>query len=388
MYSRLLTPPRGGKSFFLFGPRGTGKTSWLKVTFPNAIYLDLLESKLYLALKADPQRLENLISPNFKDWVILDEVQRIPELLNEVHRLIENKHYKFILTGSSARSLRKKGVNLLAGRALTCKMYPLTCQELGKDFSMQHSLLFGHLPSTFSEAEPEKYLQAYVETYLREEVLQEGLTRNMGAFTRFLETASFSQGAPLNISEVGRDAKVERKVVTSYFEILEDLLLASRLPIFTKRAKRRLVGHPKFYLFDTGIFRTIRPMGPLDKPEEAEGAALETLLYQEIVAINDYYNFGYELFYWRTSNQVEVDFILYGINGLVAIEVKRSNSISSKDLTGLKAFATDYPEAKLYLFYGGEQHKYFDQIQAIPIKKALINLPQLLGRQILQKWVT
>jgi len=378
MYTRLLKPPSSNKSFFLFGPRGTGKTHWLRVNFPNALYLDLLGSKLYLSLQAAPDRLEALIPPSFKEWIILDEVQRVPELLNEVHRLIENHHYKFILTGSSARSLRKKGVNLLAGRALTYKMHPLTCIEVGSDFSLPHALRYGQLPEVFSEEFTEKYLQTYVETYLSTEILQEGLTRNLGAFSRFLETASFSQGSILNVSEVSREAKIDRKVVENYFTILEDLLVASRLSVFTKRAKRQLVAHPKFYFFDVGVFRTIRPQGPLDSPEEAEGPALETLVYQELSAINDYFDLGYELFYWRTSHQVEVDFILYGPKGLLAFEVKRGASVSLKDLNGLEAFQKDYPEAKLFFLYGGQQKEYRGNIQILPIEEALKTLPTLL----------
>jgi len=379
MYSRLLKIPADrDKSFFLFGPRGTGKTTWIKNNFPEALYLDLLKFDLYNDLLARPGRLENLIPPNFQDWIILDEIQRIPELLNEVHRLIETFHYKFILTGSSARTLRKKGVNLLAGRALTYRMYPLTAVELGKNFDLEKSLAWGHLPSVPSEKDPDLFLKSYIQTYLREEVLQEGLTRNLGSFSRFLETASFSQGSVLNISEIARESGIDRMRVTNYFSILEDLLIAARLPIFTRRAKRRMVSHPKFYYFDVGIFRAIRPMGPLDSPHEAEGPGLETLCFQELTAINDYFKHGYDLYYWRTSNGVEIDFVLYGPKGLLAFEIKRSNRISKKNLTGLKSFANDYPEAKRYLLYGGSRPEYVDDISILPVKKALQDLPAIL----------
>lgn len=338
----------------------------------------MLEFDLYNDLLARPGRLESLIPPGFSDWIILDEIQRIPDLLNEVHRLIENLNLTFVLTGSSARTLRKKGVNLLAGRALTYRMYPLTTIELGNDFKLVNSLKWGHLPSISSEIEPGLYLKAYVQTYLREEVLQEGLTRNLGSFSRFLETASFSQGAVLNISEIAREAGIERMRVTSYFSILEDLLLASRLPVFTKRAKRRVTVHPKFYYFDVGVFRSLRPMGPLDSPAEAEGPGLETLCYQELSAINDYYKYGYDLYYWRTGNGVEVDFILYGSRGLLAFEIKRSNRFSTKDLRGLKLFSSDYPEAKLYFLYGGSREQYENNVTIIPIEKALKILPAIL----------
>src|SRR4030042_6855777 len=279
MYPRLLKPPVN-KSFFLFGPRGTGKTTWVKAAFPQALYIDLLESEKYNDLLANPQRLENIIPSGHKDWTIIDEVQRVPELLYEVHRLIERNKYRFVLTGSSARKLRRKGANLLAGRALTYHMHPLTAAELGKDFDLARSLQFGHLPSAYTETDPVRYLESYVRTYLETEVMQEGLTRNLGAFARFLEAASFSQGAMLNISEVARECAVERKVVEDYFVILEDLLLASRVPVFARRAKRRMAGHPKFYYFDVGVFRTLRPKGPLDAPAEIAGAAWDTLTIQ------------------------------------------------------------------------------------------------------------
>ncbi|MDL1967052.1 MAG: ATP-binding protein [Deltaproteobacteria bacterium] len=383
MFSRLLKiPVDNNKSFFLFGPRGAGKTTWIKSIFSEAVYFDLLKFDFYNDFLARPDRLENLIPPGFQNWIILDEIQRIPELLNEVHRLIETFHYKFILTGSSDRTLRKKGVNLLAGRALTYKMYPLTAVELGDSFCLKKSLAWGHLPSILYEKNPNLFLKAYVQTYLREEILQEGLTRNLGSFSRFLETASFSQGSVLNISEIARESGIERMRVTNYFSVLEDLLLSTSLPVFTRRAKRRMISHPKFYFFDVGFFRTLRPMGPLDSPQEAEGPGLETLCFQELSAINDYYNYEYNLYYWRTSNGVEVDFILYGPKGLLAFEIKRSSRIAKKDLNGLKSFANDYPEAKLYMLYGGSRPEYVDNISILPVEKALKELPSILQNGI------
>jgi predicted AAA+ superfamily ATPase len=328
-----------------------------------------------------PQRLEDFIPPGFDNWVIIDEIQRIPELLNEVHRLIENRRIRFVLTGSSARKLRKKGVNLLAGRAVTRSMHPLTTGELGGDFSLDHSLHYGLLPSAYIESDPDDYLNSYVRTYLREEIQQEGLTRNLQTFARFLETASFSQGAPLNISEISRECGVNRKMAEEYFRILEDLLLACHLPVFTRRAKRRMIAHPKFYLFDTGVFRAIRPKGPLDRPEEIDGAALETLIFQELRAINDNYRMGYELYYWRTSNRQEVDFVLYGEQGLIAIEVKRTSTVRPREMSGLKAFLKDYPMAKTYLLYGGPHHLFEKGIEFIPLEKAMKNLPDILNKK-------
>lgn len=378
MYSRLIEPP-DNKSFFLFGPRGTGKTTWVKYKFGKAIYVDLLEAELFNDLLANPQRLENLIPANFNDWVVIDEVQRIPALLNEVHRLIEKSKCKFILTGSSARKIRRKGVNLLAGRALSYRLFPLTIAELGNDFDLDHSLSYGQLPSVYTEKDPRSYLESYVKTYLEEEVQQEGLTRNLGAFTRFLEAASFSQGSILNISAVARDCSVERKVVENYFAILEDLLIAYKIPVFTKRAKRRLPVHPKFYFFDAGLYRTLRPRGPLDMPEEIAGHALETLFLQELLAINAYMRLGYSIFYWMTSNNLEVDFVLYGEKGIKAFEIKRTGRISTSMLKGLNAFKKDYTEASVYFVYGGERRLREGDITIVPMREAFKELPNILS---------
>lgn len=380
MYSRLIEPPKD-KSFFLFGPRGTGKTTWVKSKFTKALYLDLLEAELFNDLLANPQRLENFIPKNFNDWVIIDEVQRIPELLNEIHRLIEKSNYKFILTGSSARKIRRKGVNLLAGRALSYHLYPLTARELADDFNLNHSLSYGQLPCVYTEKDPKAYLESYVKTYLEEEIQQEGFTRNLGAFSRFLEAASFSQGSVLNISSVARDCSVERKVVENYFTILEDLLIGYRIPVFAKRAKRRLTVHPKFYFFDVGIYRTLRPAGPLDMPEEIGGHAFETLFLQELQAITTYLRLGYNIFYWMTSNNLEVDFVLYGAKGIRAFEIKRTGRVSTSMLKGLKAFRKDYPSAKLYFIYGGERYQREDDITILPIRDALKELSKILSLQ-------
>jgi predicted AAA+ superfamily ATPase len=258
-------------------------------------------------------------------------------------------------------------------------MYPLTCQELKEQFHLKNSILYGQLPAVFSEPDPLKYLQSYIHAYIREEVLQEGLTRNLSGFARFLEIASFSQGQLINVAEISREISVHRKVVESYFEILADLLLAYRLPVFTKRSKRKLVVHSKFYFFDVGVYRAIRPMGALDRPEEAEGMALETLVFQELKAINDYFDLGYSLYFWRTAGDHEVDFVLYGQKGFIAIEVKRSSHLSPHDLRALKTFGEDYPESKRFLFYRGNEKRFIDGIKVIPIEDALRNLPKLLS---------
>lgn len=379
MYSRLLTPPER-KSFFLFGPRGTGKTTWVRSAFPTSVYIDLLEAELFNDLTANPQRLANLLPPRHDGWIVIDEVQRVPDLLHEVHRLIESRRLRFVLTGSSPRKLKRKGPDLLAGRALTLSMHPLTAAEAGDDFRLDRALRYGQLPSVYGEADPGKYLEAYVRTYLEEEIRQEGITRNLSAFARFLETASFSQGAVLNISAVARECAVERKVVENYFTILEDLRIARRLPVFARRAKRRLVAHPKFYFFDVGVYRTLRPRGPLDAPEEAEGVALESLFLQEILALNDALGLGYGVYYWRDSNGREVDIVLYGPKGLLAFEVKRSARLASGTLSGLHAFLRDYPMARAYFIYGGARREYEGRIEIAPALAMMKDLRAVLSR--------
>ena len=383
MFNRILKLVANfNQSLFLFGPRGTGKTSWIKATFPDALYFDLLDSSNYQTFLSQPNRLEKMIPEQYSSWIIIDEIQKVPLLLNEVHRLIESKHYKFLLTGSSARSLRRHGVNLLAGRALTYYMHPFIQQELGDNFDLSKVLQYGLLPGVYLSETPKKYLESYIQTYLREEVLQEGLVRNLGDFSRFLEIASFSQGAVLNHSEIAREVGVSRLVVANYFSILEDLLIAFHIEPFTKKAKRRLIQHKKFFFFDVGVYRLLRPKGPLDITEEIDGAALETLFFQSLKAVNDYYDLGFKIYYWRTSDGAEVDFILYGENGLYAFEIKRATIITPKMLSSLKIFAKDYPMTKLYLIYGGNHREYHGNITAIPIFDALKNLPDLLSGKI------
>ncbi len=308
-------------------------------------------------------------------------MQRVPELLNEVHRLIEEKKYRFILTGSSARSLKRRGVNLLAGRAFKYFMHPLTAQEIGANFNLSHALRYGLLPIAVTHENPQQYLENYVQTYLREEVLQEGLMRNIGSFTRFLEAASFSQGNVITMTDIGRELGLSRFTVANYFSILEDLLLSVRIGPFTHRAKRKMIAHEKFYYFDTGVYRILRPVFPLDKQEEVDGAALETLFLQSVRALNDYLGLGYTIYFWRTANGQEIDFILYGPNGLHAFEIKRTVNVTPKMFRALKSFSEDYPEAKLYMLHFGTHKEYYGPITAIPFEQALLELPELLKPQ-------
>ena len=322
---RFFNEPAG--SYFLFGPRGTGKSTWLKLRYPDdALYIDLLSPDLFRLYVARPERLNELIRGNpDKKVVIIDEIQKVPALLDVVHQIIENdKNIRFILTGSSSRKLKRAGVDLLAGRAVLKTLHPFMATELGKDFQFDHALKFGLLPLICNSLDPAETLSAYVSLYLNEEVKMEGLVRNIGNFSRFLEIISFSNGSILNNTEIARESQVGRKAVESYISILEDLLIAYKIPVFTKRAKRQLISHPKFYFFDAGVFRAIRPSGPLDIPSEIEGIALETLIMQHLMAWIAYHGNGNKLYYWRTRNGIEVDFVVYGTDNLTAIEIKNT----------------------------------------------------------------
>jgi uncharacterized protein len=365
----LNLPLDGNQSIFLFGPRGTGKSYWLSREIPEARFINLLDSQTRFDLEVEPSRLKRFLSKDSKQWIVIDEIQKVPSLLDEVHRLIEEESRRFILTGSSARKLKQQGVNLLAGRALTYKLFPLTAIELGSSFDLAHSLEFGHMPTIYDKQSLNKsdYLHSYIKTYLKEEVMQEGLARDLSAFSRFLESASFSQGQVLNISAIARDASVKVNTVAGYFDLLEDMLIAYRLPVFTKRAKRRLVSHPKFYFFDAGIYYHLRPKSILDSVSELHGAGLETLVLQDLLAVNEYNKLNYQIFYWRTSHGTEVDFVLLGDKKLLAIEIKHSSKVSRSDLSGLKSFMKDYPEVEPYLLYLGHSKQEIDGVKVIPV---------------------
>jgi len=380
MFPRLLhIDPNTTKSFFLFGPRGTGKTSWVQEHFPQALYIDLLKHRDFIVLQTNPSHLETIVLAHTSSpWIIIDEVQKIPALLDEVHRLIENEQRYFILTGSSSRKLKRGGANLLAGRALTYHMHPLTAIEMGDKFKLTEALKYGLLPSSVLDADPQHYLETYAATYLREEVMQEGLVRNIGAFSRFMEIASFSQGGQLNLSNIAQEVCVSRKVIETYFEILEDLLLAKKLLCFTKRAQRKLTQHPKFYYFDTGVFRTLRPKGPLDSPEEIGGAAFETLFLQNLLAVIDYYRLDLSVYFWRTATGLEIDFIVYGELGLFAFEIKSKRVVERRDFSALRAFKKEYPITECYLIYGGEHAEKHGDITVLPMQQALFKLVELL----------
>lgn len=356
------------QSFFLLGPRGTGKSTLIKEVFPNSLYIDLLLPDIFRNYIAKPERLKELVyAHKDKRIVIIDEIQKVPQLLEVVHSLMEeNKNLQFVLTGSSARKLRRTGVNLLAGRALMKHMHPFIAAELGSAFIFDEVLRTGLIPVIMDSKSPAASLQAYVDLYIREEVQMEGLTRNIGNFSRFLEAVSFSHGSVLNISNVARDCQIERKTVEGYVNILEDLMLAFRVPVFSKKAKRAVSSHPKFYFFDAGVYNALRPSGPLDRPEEIAGSALEGLVAQHLRAWIDYKKPNCKMFFWRTSSGNEVDFIIYGPKVFWALEVKNTASVRPEDLRSLKTFGMDYTEAKRVLLYRGHEKLLRDGISIEP----------------------
>ena len=359
------------------GPRGTGKSLWTQHVYTQAIRVDLLQPDVFRTYSGHPEQLRALVDghPDMNVCVV-DEVQKVPDLLSVVHGLIEEKRSRtqFILTGSSARTLKRAGVDLMAGRAVLKRLHPYMAAELGDAFCLGRALDIGLVPLVVGAANPHEVLASYCALYLREEVQMEGLVRNVGGFSRFLEGVSFSHAAVLNTSSVARECQVERKTVEGYLDILEDLLLAFRIPVFAKRAKRALAAHTKLFLFDAGVFRSLRPRGPLDHPEAIDGQALEGLVAQHLRAWIDYTTGSHQLYYWRTRSGVEVDFVVYGEGGIWAIEVKNSARVRPEDLRGLKAFQHDYPEAQCALWYRGDETLNIDGTRCVPSEVALRRL--------------
>ena len=325
-------------------------------------------------MSARPERLRQLVEGSNQTDVVVDEIQRVPELLNVVHDLMESgEKRRFLLTGSSARKLRRGGVDLLAGRAVNLTMHPFMAAEV-PTFDLDRALDIGMLPLVAGSPDPTATLHAYATLYLDEEVKLEGWARDIGQFARFLETVTFSHGAVLNVANVAREAQVERKTIAAYIEVLEDLLLAFRLPVFTRRAKRETTQQPKFYLFDAGVFRSLRPRGPLDRLSEIGGAALEGLVAQHLRAWIAYSRGDTRLFFWRTRSGVEVDFVVYGDLGFMAVEVQNSPTVRANDLRPLRTFMADYPEAKPLLLYRGSEELMIDGIRCMPVERFLRGL--------------
>src|SRR5436309_680801 len=325
----------GQRSHFLLGPRQTGKTSLIRATLKDARVYDLLDTSVYLALSQHPGRLAEELGPRDR-VVVIDEIQRLPVLLNEVHRLIETRGVRFLLTGSSARKLRRGGVNLLGGRARTRYLHPLTWRELGEHFDLGRAISRGLLPSIYFSDDPRADLEAYTGAYLREEIVAEGATRNAPAFSRFLHVAAFCNATIVNFTNVANDAQVARTTVYEYFDILRDTLVLHELPAWRKSRKRKPVASSKYYFFDVGVLATLqgRPFRP-GTPEYGE--ALETFMLHELACYRDYRS-GEPLSYWRSTSGFEVDFIL---GDHTAVEVKAKPNVSAGDLKSLRALAQE-----------------------------------------------
>ncbi|MBM3890103.1 MAG: ATP-binding protein [Verrucomicrobia bacterium] len=373
---RLLTCP--DRSFFLFGPRGTGKSTWLKQVLPDALRLDLLDASLDLELSGHPHRLEALVgSRSAGSWVVLDEIQKVPALLNEVHRLMECRRWRFALCGSSARKLRRGGANLLAGRALTLNMEGFSAAELDEAFDARFSLEWGTLPFVqLDRKHAPDILSAYVNTYLKEEIRQEGLVRNVPPFVRFLHVAGQMNGQAVNGHNIAREAAVPRTTVDVYFTILTDTLLGHFLPAWRPGFKVREVAHPKFFWFDPGVARAAA--GLLRDPADRlwQGTALETLIYHELRVFNEVSRKLRSITYYRTGAGVEVDFIIETrkrqsgkLPHVVAIEVKLAEKWDrswEKPMRDMAAAASAKVE-RMFGVYMGPRAYHFDGIEVLPV---------------------
>jgi predicted AAA+ superfamily ATPase len=337
------------KSFFLLGPRSTGKSFLVREQLGGtAVVVDLLRSDLFLRLTADPSLLESIIDGHGRRPpapVVIDEIQKIPHLLDEVHRLIEGRGMRFVLTGSSARKLRRGHVNLLGGRAWTAQLFPLTSAELPR-FDLQRFLRYGGLPPIVKSAEPEEELHAYVRTYLHEEIQAEGLVRRLPAFSRFLTTAALTSGQMLNFAKIGSDAGVAAATVREHYFLLEDTLVGFLLPAWVKSKKRKAIATAKFYFFDTGVTHALAGTRTLERNSDLYGRSFEQWVAMELRAYLSYRRRREGLAYWRSTAGHEVDFI---VGEHTAIEAKATRRVSQSDLHGLRALAEEQIVKRLLL---------------------------------------
>lgn len=344
---RQIFKDAGNESLFIWGARQTGKSTLLKMLYPDALYFDLLLSDVFERLQRNPSILRETILATAPSMpVIIDEVQRIPALLNEVHWLITNKNIQFILSGSSPRKILRSGGNLLGGRALRYELYPLIYKEI-PDFDLVRALNHGLLPRHYLSAKPEKLISAYIGSYLRDEIMAEAKIRNMVSFSRFLEVAAFSNGEIVNYTNVAAECGVSAPTIREYFQILEDTLTGRFLPSFQKRPKRRVIRAPKFYYFDIGMANYLLKRKSIEPGGEIFGKVFEHFIYHEIYTYASYSGLHFPLGYWRTTSQIEIDFVLGDHE--VAIEVKSTQQVNSRHLKGLKSFAEEYKVKKLIL---------------------------------------
>lgn len=370
MYSRLQSfLGRNSESCFLWGPRQTGKSTLLKQLFPKAPYYDLLLADEFERLIRHPELLrEELLASGNAGPVIIDEVQKIPHLLDEIQWLIVNKHISFILCGSSARKLKRGSGNLLGGRAFRYELYPLVSKEI-PDFDLLRGLNHGLLPRHYLSTDPHRLLQSYIGDYLKEEIAAEALTRSVPTFSRFLEIASFSNGEIINYQNIARECGVSSPTVKEYFQILYDTLIAFELPSYQKRPKRRVIRGPKFYFFDVGVSNFLLKRGEIHYGSEVFGRAFEHFILQEIRAHRHYSGKEYPLSYWRTASGLEVDFILGGHE--VAVEVKGSSEVQSHHLKGILAFQDEYKPKKSIVVSLDRHCRKFKNIDIYPVHEFL-----------------
>jgi len=360
------------ESIFFWGARQTGKSTLLKTLFPNALWFDLLLSEEYERLSKKPELLREIILANRNvSLVIIDEIQRLPDLLNEVHWLISNHKVRFILSGSSPRKILRGGFNLLGGRALRYELYPLISVEI-PDFDLIRALNHGLLPRHYDSANPRKLLSSYIGSYLQDEIVAEARIRNVQAFSRFLEIAALTNGEMVNYTNIASDCGISAKTIKEYFQILEDTLIGRYLPSFQKRPKRRVITAPKFYMFDIGITNYLLNRTKIEKGTELFGKAFEHFIYQEIYAHSRYSDVNYPMYYWRTASQIEIDFVLGDHE--VAIEVKATDQATVRHLKGLKAFAEEYDVKKLILVSNDPLPRLVDDIEILPWKVFLERL--------------
>ena len=346
MYNRLLQlPETPDNSFFLWGPRQTGKTTLLKKLYPDALRIDLLKTDELIRYLKNPSILREeaaVLAP--ERLIVIDEIQKAPMLLDEIHYLIETAGKNFVLCGSSARKVRRGHANLLGGRAIRYELLGLTAQEIGERFSLTHFLNTGPLPNHYKAGNHKLLIRSYVDDYLREEILEEGLSRNLPVFSDFLRVAAIGDTEVLNMSNVARETGMALSTVRDHYSILVDTLMGAFLPAFTKRPKRRTIQAPKFYFRDLGVVNHLAKRGRIEPGSELFGKAFENWLFHELSVHSRYSELFYELSYWRLSSGIEVDFILN--RGAVAIEAKGKSRITSRDMKGLIQFKKDFPEVK------------------------------------------
>lgn len=354
----------GNESTFLWGARQTGKSTLLKNLFPDATYFDLLLAGEYDRFLRNPSLLrEILVTTGFSNPVIIDEIQRIPSLLNEIHWLIVNKNTQFILSGSSPRNILRSGGNLLGGRALRHELYPLISAEI-PDFDLVKALNGGLLPRHYQAANPHKLLSAYIGSYLRDEILTEAKIRNITSFSRFLEAAAFSNGEMVNYSNIAAECGVSSPTVKEYFQILEDTMTGRFLQSYQKKPKRRVILAPKFYYFDIGVANFLLKRGRIEQGSEAFGKAFEHFIFLELYAHSHYSDINYPISYWHTASQLEVDFILGDHE--VAVETKSSSMVNPRHLKGLKSFAEEYKVKKSIIVSTDPYPRQIDNITVLP----------------------